>query len=139
MASMVVTFELPTPSIGVIQERLSTPSICTVHAPHSAMQQPNFVPVMPSTSRGTHNGGVSPSTSTLCMFPLTLMAKAMVPFQTRLTATSMLPRVALGYGQVSCASVPKFCSDRSPRQVRTLPDGPAFARADQLAATSTTA
>ena len=44
MASMVVTFELPTPSIGVIQERLSTPSICTVHAPHSAMQQPNFVP-----------------------------------------------------------------------------------------------
>jgi hypothetical protein len=27
------------------------PSTCTVQAPHSAAPQPNFVPVMPSTSR----------------------------------------------------------------------------------------
>ena len=41
------------------------------------MPQPNFVPVMPSTSRNTQSSGVSPSTSTLCVVPLTLMVKAM--------------------------------------------------------------
>ena len=35
------------------------------HAPQSAMPQPNFVPVMPSTSRSTQSSGVSPSTSTM--------------------------------------------------------------------------
>ena len=63
-------------SIGVMQERVATPSICTVQAPHKAAPQPNFVPVIPSTSRNTHSSGVSPSTSTLCVFPLTLMVKA---------------------------------------------------------------
>src|SRR5262249_529892 len=43
-----------------------------------------FVPVMPSTSRNTHKSGVSPSTSTLCALPLTLMVKAM--------ASSRFPR-----------------------------------------------
>ena len=57
-------------SIGVMQERVATPSICTVQAPHSAMPQPNFVPVMPSTSRNTQSSGVSPSTSMLCGVPL---------------------------------------------------------------------
>jgi hypothetical protein len=33
--------------------------------------------VMPSTSRNTQSSGVSPSTSTLCAFPLTLIAKGM--------------------------------------------------------------
>ena len=28
--------------------------MCTVQAPHSAMPQPNLVPVMPSVSRRTH-------------------------------------------------------------------------------------
>jgi hypothetical protein len=68
---------IPTLSIGVMQERVEAPSICTVQAPHKAMPQPNFVPVIPSTSRNAHNSGVSPSTSTLCVLPLTLMAKAM--------------------------------------------------------------
>jgi hypothetical protein len=35
--------------------------------------QPYFVPVIPSTSRNTHSSGVSPSTSTLCFVPLTLI------------------------------------------------------------------
>ena len=64
-------------STGVMQERTATPSTCTVQAPHSAMPQPNFVPVMPSTSRNTHSSGVSPSTSTLRSTPLTLMVVAM--------------------------------------------------------------
>ena len=60
--------DVPMLSIGVMQDRVATPSTCTVQAPHSAMPQPNFVPVMPSTSRSTHRSGVSPSTSTLCVF-----------------------------------------------------------------------
>ena len=62
---------------GVTQERVATPSTCTVQAPQSATPQPNFVPVMPSTSRNTQRSGVSPSTSTLCLLPLTSMVKAM--------------------------------------------------------------
>jgi hypothetical protein len=42
-----------------------------------AMPQPNFVPVMPSTFRNTRRSGVSPSTSTPCVWLLTLMVKAM--------------------------------------------------------------
>src|ERR1700745_3631402 len=63
--------------MGVTQERVAAPLICTVHAPQSAIPQPNLVPVMPSTSRSTHKSGVSPSTSTTCVVPLTLMVKAM--------------------------------------------------------------
>jgi len=38
---------------GVTQERMATPFRWTVQAPHRAIPQPNFVPVMPSTSRKT--------------------------------------------------------------------------------------
>ena len=66
-------------SIATIPEvlREGAPSICTVQAPQSALPHPNFVPVIPSTSRNTHRSGLSPSTSKLCVFPLTLMVKAM--------------------------------------------------------------
>jgi hypothetical protein len=60
-------------SIEVMQKRVATPSTCTVQAPQSAMPQPNFVPVMPSTSRNTQSSGVSPSTSTVRSMPLTLI------------------------------------------------------------------
>src|SRR3954470_1517239 len=76
IASMVVICALPMLSTGVTQERVATPSRCTVQAPHRAIPQPNFVPVIPSTSRNTHSKGVSPSTSTLCVVPLTLMVRA---------------------------------------------------------------
>src|SRR5215472_3454471 len=76
MASMVVTSDLPMLSIGVTQERVALPSMCTVQAPHSAMPQPNLVPVIPSTSRSTHKSGVSPSTSTVRSTPLILMVVA---------------------------------------------------------------
>src|SRR5262249_42281381 len=77
IASIVVISDVPMLSIGVTHERVAAPLRCTVQAPHSAMPQPNLVPVMPSTSRSTHSNGVSPSTSTLCAVPLTLMLKAM--------------------------------------------------------------
>ena len=48
--------DLPaTLSTGVMQERVGAPSMCTVHAPHKALPQPNLVPVSPSVSRNTHN------------------------------------------------------------------------------------
>src|SRR4029453_14754001 len=75
---MVVISEVQMLSIGVMHERVGSPLTCTVQAPQSAIPQPNFVPVRPRTSRNTHRSGVSPSTSTLCVFPLTLIAKAIV-------------------------------------------------------------
>jgi hypothetical protein len=59
VASIVVISDLPMLSIVVIQERVATLSTCTVQAPQSAMQQPNFVPVMPSTSQYVQERGVA--------------------------------------------------------------------------------
>ena len=39
---MVVTGASPTLSIGVMQERMGVPFICTVQAPHSAMPAAEF-------------------------------------------------------------------------------------------------
>ena len=59
-------------------ERVATPSTCTVQAPQSAIPQPTFVPVMPSASRNTHKSGVSPSTSIVRLRPLTLIVIAII-------------------------------------------------------------
>src|SRR5665213_1646514 len=52
--SMVVIFFPATLDTGVTHERAAEPSTCTVHAPHSAMPQPNFVRVIPSAVSYTH-------------------------------------------------------------------------------------
>src|SRR2546430_15831176 len=72
MPSMVVICLLPAAATGVTQERIGRPSSCTVQAPHSAMPQPNFVPVRPMTSRSTQSSGMSPGTSTVWDVPLML-------------------------------------------------------------------
>src|SRR6266478_4606310 len=77
MASIVVMRLPVTAETGVMHERTGLPSTWIVHAPHNARPQPNFVPVIPRTSRTTHSIGVSSSTSTLCVFPLIVMVKAM--------------------------------------------------------------
>ncbi|MNG31785.1 hypothetical protein D3C84_1176560 [compost metagenome] len=69
IASIVVMSAWAAALTGNTQERTATPFICTVHAPHKAMPQPNFVPVMPSTSRNAHSNGVSSSTSVVCTVP----------------------------------------------------------------------
>src|SRR5258708_16356858 len=79
MASIVVTRLPAAAAIGVMHERAALPSRCTVHAPHNAMPQPNFVPVIPSTSRSTHSSGVSSSTSTLRALPLIVRVCGMCP------------------------------------------------------------
>ena len=55
---------------GMLQERVATPSMCTVQAPHWAMPQPYLVPVRPICSRMTQSSGVSGSTSTSRTVPL---------------------------------------------------------------------
>src|SRR6267143_1933633 len=70
MASIVVMRLPAAAETGVMQERTGLPSRWIVHAPHKARPQPNFVPVIPSTSRSTQSNGVSSSTSTLRALPL---------------------------------------------------------------------
>jgi hypothetical protein len=75
---MVVTALAPTRASEVTHERMATPSMCTVHAPHWATPQPYLVPTRPSTSRSTHSRGVSGSASTVWTWPLTLRLVAML-------------------------------------------------------------
>jgi len=58
--SMVVTALPSTSEIGIAQERVACPSMCTVQAPQEAMPQPNLVPVIFRCSRNTHSSGVLP-------------------------------------------------------------------------------
>src|SRR5437868_1067069 len=67
---MVWIFLPTTDPAGATHERTGWPSTRTVQAPQAATPQPNFVPVMPSTSRNTHNKGISGSASTLTALPL---------------------------------------------------------------------
>src|ERR1700731_521287 len=67
---MVVIF-LPAASLtNTPHERIATPSIWTVQAPHCAMPQPYLVPVRPIFSRIAQSSGVSGSTSTSIVLPL---------------------------------------------------------------------
>ena len=60
--------------IDDINDLDTAPSTCTVQAPHCAMPQPNFVPVIPSSSRMTQRSGVSGSISSEYAFPFTVSA-----------------------------------------------------------------
>src|SRR6516225_7749826 len=62
----IVVICLPSAALtGTEHERMATPSMCTVQAPHWAMPQPYLVPVRPIVSRNTHSSGVLGSTSTV--------------------------------------------------------------------------
>jgi hypothetical protein len=50
-----------------------------VQAPHSAIPQPNLVPVSPITSRSTHSNGISSGTSTVWSLPLTRSVTMTMP------------------------------------------------------------
>src|ERR1700726_1497065 len=53
-----------------MQARVACLSTMTVHEPHSAMPQPYFVPVSPTSSRRNHSNGRSGSPSQFCSWPL---------------------------------------------------------------------
>jgi hypothetical protein len=84
----------------VMHERVAVPSIWTVQAPHKPTPQPNFVPVMPSTSRSTQSRGVSLSTSAIWSVPLILIVKAIVAswFPTLTIAVARISSLRLGLG-----------------------------------------
>src|ERR1700761_6543218 len=66
---MVVIFLSTASETVTPQERVATPSRCTVQEPHCAMPQPYLVPVSPAFSRIAHSSGVSGSTSSSKVFP----------------------------------------------------------------------
>src|SRR5262249_36105240 len=68
--SIVVTERPATTESGSTHENMTTPSTYTVHARHSVLPQPNFVPVMPRWSRSTQSTGVSGAASTSIALPL---------------------------------------------------------------------
>src|SRR5262249_52194180 len=63
--------------MGVMHERVASPLMCTVQAPHKAIPQPNFVPVMFKVSRRTHKSGICGSTSTVVDLPFSVKVTAM--------------------------------------------------------------
>src|SRR6266849_5190666 len=89
--SMVVTFFPATLEIGVMQERAASPLMWTVHAPHSAMPQPNFVPVMSSVSRSTQSSGMSGLTSTDLGLPFKVKLMAMETSLLQMDILQQLP------------------------------------------------
>src|ERR1700739_3520753 len=59
---MVVTCaSLPTVLSAVTHDRLVTPLMITVHAPHCATPQPNLTPFVPTWLRRTYSNGSVPS------------------------------------------------------------------------------
>src|SRR6185312_5747372 len=90
----------------MLQERTASPSTWTVQAPHCAMPQPNFVPVIPSSSRMTQSSGVSDSTSSEYAFPFTVSA---------IMEPSLFPRLA---GNPSAAGL--VCESLTPRIAPSL-------------------
>src|SRR5207248_7460869 len=66
-----------TSSSAVLQERMGSPSASTVHEPHNPRPQPNFVPVIASSSRRTQSRGVSLEAVTSWGLPL--MVSFMAP------------------------------------------------------------
>ena len=73
---MVMTCLPATSFTGTEHERTACRSTITVHAPHSASPQPNFVPVSLRSLRSTHNSIRWSSVFTLAGLPLSV--KAMV-------------------------------------------------------------
>src|SRR5437764_9059191 len=68
---MILSLALTAES-GTEQERITSPLMCTEHAPHCATPQPYLVPVRPTCSRITHRRGVSGSACTSRTLPLML-------------------------------------------------------------------
>src|SRR5262249_5346410 len=69
--SSVVT-SLRTVETGVTHDRVATPLMITVHAPHCPRPQPNFGPWRSRSFRSTYSNGVDGSTLTVCVPPFTL-------------------------------------------------------------------
>ncbi|KAG1377328.1 hypothetical protein G6F60_015331 [Rhizopus arrhizus] len=70
--SSVVTARPCAALTGITQDRAATPSISTVHAPHSPRPQPYFGPFSSRSLRSTCSSAVSGATGTSYTPPLTV-------------------------------------------------------------------
>src|SRR5262245_8839917 len=75
--SIVTTFLPATAETGVVHALTAWPPTSTVQAPHTAMPQPNLVPVNPNSSRTTHISGVSGGDADETDFPFRIKLVAM--------------------------------------------------------------
>ena len=100
-SSMVITRLPETADTGVTQERMGTPSRSTVHAPHTANPQPNFVPVSPKVSRKAQSNGVAGARSSVRVLSFTTSDTALPSFGTSLTleCLALAPRVRMETAQ----------------------------------------
>src|ERR1700756_1471044 len=90
----MVVICLPAASLTAMQqERIATPSIWTVQAPHCAMPQPYLVPVSPTFSLIAQSSGVSGSTSTLTDFPLIVRFAIAIPVDELDPSIGLQPKV----------------------------------------------
>ena len=65
--------------IALLVVFLALPSMTTVQAPHEPRPQPKRAPFSFRSLRNIYSSGVSPSASTRCALPLTVMLIAMHP------------------------------------------------------------
>src|ERR1700716_1317559 len=79
----------------VWQEYARLPSICTMHAPHRPVPQPNLVPVSLRSSRITHNNGAAGGASAKVALPFTVKLVDMVS-SLDVTARDVTPDLPVG-------------------------------------------
>src|SRR5947207_8402459 len=94
---MVVIWRPSTALNGTEHERIAVPATWTVQAPHWAMPQPYLVPVSPIVSRSTQRSGVSGSTSTWWVLPLTVRSAIGEPPCIAPWGRWLIPRSTLGH------------------------------------------
>ena len=109
----MVTAKPATSDTRVWHENARLPSMCTMQAPHSPVPQPNLVPVSLSSSRITHNSGVSAGACERAGLPLTVKSNAMA------ASTEM---IWIGFGPEPRAN---------PRGKSRLPSGGSSLRRDR--------
>src|SRR6266481_1595977 len=66
-----VVISLLTAEVGVMQDRVATPFMSTVHAPHWPSPQPNRGPCRARSLRRVYRSGVDGSISKVCIPPFT--------------------------------------------------------------------
>src|ERR1043166_2819131 len=116
----MVVICLPTASLtSTLHERVATPSMWTVQAPHWAMPQPYLVPVRPTFSRIAHNSGVEGSTSTSCAVPL--MVRRAIPV---LPDDAPRPPIPAGRRVIYAASADCVLGGRQALWRHPTPPGP---------------
>src|SRR6185295_22537 len=82
--SSVVTSPL-TLDVGVTHDRVATPSMITVHAPHCPRPQPNRGPCRSRSLRRIYSSGVEGSMSTVRVVPLTFRVTLLISLLLKLS------------------------------------------------------